>query len=71
MKLTKEDYMRLPKERLADLLVERDNEKVEPIVIPPINVPTPVYPCTPWWKDNMVYCHQDTVTSAKLNTGEE
>ena len=31
MKLTKEDYMRLPKERLAELLVERDNEKVEPI----------------------------------------
>ena len=50
MKLTKEDYMRLPKERLADLLVERDNEKVVPIVIPPINVPTPVYPYTPWWK---------------------
>ena len=24
-KLTKEDYMRLPKERLAELLVERDN----------------------------------------------
>ena len=34
MKLTKEDYMRLPKERLAELLVERDNEVVQPIVIP-------------------------------------
>ena len=34
MKLTKEDYMRLPKERLAELLVERDNEVIEPIVIP-------------------------------------
>lgn len=34
MKLTKEDYMRLPKERLAELLVERDNEVIQPIVIP-------------------------------------
>lgn len=25
MKLTKEDYMRLPKERLAELLAERDS----------------------------------------------
>ena len=37
MKLTKEDYMRLPKERLAELLVERDNESEE---IPPITFPT-------------------------------
>lgn len=34
MKLTKEDYMRLPKERLAELLVERDNEVIQPIIIP-------------------------------------
>ena len=34
MKLTKADYMRLSKERLAELLVERDNEVVQPIVIP-------------------------------------
>ena len=34
MKLTKEDYMRLPKERLADLLVERDNE-IPTQIIPP------------------------------------
>ena len=34
MKLTKEDYIRLPKERLAELLVERDNDVVQPIVIP-------------------------------------
>ena len=27
MKLTKEDYMRLPKERLAELLVERDTNE--------------------------------------------
>lgn len=34
MKLTKADYMRLSKERLAELLVERDNEVIQPIVIP-------------------------------------
>lgn len=34
MKLTKADYMRLSKERLAELLVERDNEIIQPIVIP-------------------------------------
>ena len=34
MKLTKQDYMRLSKERLAELLVERDNEIIQPIVIP-------------------------------------
>ena len=44
MKLTKEDYMRLPKERLAELLVERDNEKVDPIVVPS----TPSIPYDPW-----------------------
>ena len=44
MKLTKEDYMRLPKERLAELLVERDNEIIQPIVIPQ---PT-TQPSDPW-----------------------
>jgi len=39
MKLTKEDYMRLPKERLAELLAERDNEVIQPIVIPPQPAP--------------------------------
>lgn len=34
MKLTKEDYMRLPKERLAELLAEMDNEVIQPISIP-------------------------------------
>ncbi len=43
MKLTKEDYMRLPKERLAELLVERDNEVVQPIVIPSQPAPS-----SPW-----------------------
>lgn len=44
MKLTKEDYMRLPKERLAELLAERDNEVIQPIVIPQ---PT-TQPSDPW-----------------------
>ena len=34
MKLTKKDYMRLPKERLAELLVEMDSHPIEPIQIP-------------------------------------
>ena len=41
MKLTKEDYMRLPKERLAELLVEMDSHPIEPIQIP-------VMPTTPY-----------------------
>ena len=44
MKLTKADYMRLPKERLAELLVERDNEVIQPIVIPE----SPAKPYEPW-----------------------
>lgn len=36
MKLKKEDYMHLPKERLAELLAEMDN-----VEIPPIAIPTP------------------------------
>ena len=35
MKLTKEDYMRLPKERLAELLVEYD-KTFAPIFVPPV-----------------------------------
>ena len=54
MKLTKEDYMCLPKERLAELLAEMDS--VEPIVAPNPgpNPFAPVYPpatpYTPWWQ---------------------
>lgn len=33
--LTKEDYMKLPKERLAELLVERDRQL--PIIEPPFS----------------------------------
>ena len=35
--------MRLPKERLAELLVERDNEVIQPIV-----VPSQPAPSDPW-----------------------
>lgn len=49
MKLTKEDYMRLPKERLAELLAEMDNTPIEPIVIPssPSTTPNPYGPFGP------------------------
>jgi hypothetical protein len=41
--LTKEDYMKLPKERLAELLAEREN--YQPSVIPVIQNQLPC--CTP------------------------
>ena len=47
MKLTKEDYMRLPKERLAELLVEMDSHPIEPIVIP-AQPTSPSVPLEPW-----------------------
>lgn len=37
--MTKEDYMHLPKERLAEMLVERDKQSVQPCVQPYVNVP--------------------------------
>ena len=52
MKLTKEDYMRLPKERLAELLVERDAMEITPSVpntTPYVPAYPPVNPYTPWW----------------------
>lgn len=50
MKLTKEDYMRLPKERLAELLVEMGSQQIEPIQIP-------VMPTTPsGWGCDGVHC---------------
>lgn len=50
MKLTKEDYMKLSKERLAELLAERDNEVIQPITIPtsPSTTPYPYVPYEPW-----------------------
>lgn len=54
MKLTKEDYMKLPKERLAELLVERDaqeelNKAIQPA--PTVAPYIPSYPYRPWWED--------------------
>lgn len=48
MKLTKEDYMRLPKERLAELLVEKDLEEAIK-TIPNTSPYVPAYP-RPWWE---------------------
>lgn len=59
MKLTKEDYMCLPKERLAELLVERDNEKIEPIVIPSSPSIPPYCPWRdpyPWGPPYITWC---------------
>ena len=39
--LTKEDYMKLPKERLAELLVERDRQL--PIIVQPFS--SKILPC--------------------------
>ena len=39
--LTKEDYMKLPKERLAELLVEKDKQL--PIIVPPFS--SKITPC--------------------------
>ena len=57
MKLTKQDYMRLPKERLAELLVELQNEvrEVDEIEFAPC-VPIQVAPnTTPWWQEPHKY----------------
>ena len=45
MKLTKEDFMRLPKERLAELLVElNDSAKIEFIPVPSTTPSVPFGP---------------------------
>lgn len=66
MKLTKEDYMRLSKERLAELLVEMDSHPIEPIQIPAM-------PVTPsgWWCDG-IHCtnpHFDCINCPRKTTG--
>lgn len=51
MKLTKQDYMRLPKERLAELLVEMDSRPIKP----PITIPS--MPITPsGWGCDGIHC---------------
>ena len=50
---TKEDYMRLPKERLAEMLVERDNDMDGRRITPETSPYQPIYPgfypYYPWW----------------------
>lgn len=52
MKLSKQDLMRLPKERLAELLVEMQEAPTittpEPTPIP-FPYPATPWPYTPWW----------------------
>ena len=44
--LTKEDYMRLPKERLAEMLVELQNKPITTPYVPAY----PSIPYVPWWE---------------------
>ena len=53
MKLTKEDYMKLSKERLAELLVEMDNERPQnPLQNPPTYIPFTITNDPPCWSPN-------------------
>lgn len=66
MKLTKEDYMRLPKERLAELLVEMDSHPIEPIQIPAIPV------TTSGWRCDGIHCtnpQMDCINCPRKTTG--
>lgn len=68
MKLTKDDYMRLPKERLAELLVERDNEILSPITLPKI----PSNPSLFGWCDG-IHCinpQMDCINCPRKTSGE-
>jgi len=61
MKLTKEDYMRLPKERLAELLADIDNTPVEPIVIP--QSPSIVPNTTPFGPPYIITDNGDSISA--------
>ena len=53
MKLTKEDYMRLPKERLAELLVEMQEAQ-------PLTITAPaVEPNTIPWTNPIITCYSE------------
>ena len=75
MKLTKEDYMRLPKERLAELLVEMQEVKDYPMSEPPISVPAPPsippydpyrpWPITPWPVITWIYTDDSKTNGEK------
>jgi hypothetical protein len=73
-KLTKADYMRLPKERLAELLAERDaRQNMTPA---PSTIPTYVQdcfgggPCTNPFRDCINCPHKDSsAVRTTINTG--
>lgn len=57
--MTKEDYMHLPKERLAEMLAERDKMQAVPApIITPI-----IEPYVPWWREVVYY---ESTTNAGL-----
>lgn len=67
--MTKEDYMRLSKERLAELLVEMEEKFSQPIVIPD----TSTIPTTPYGlMCDGTHCtnpHHDCINCPVLTTG--
>ena len=67
MKLTKQDLMRLPKERLAELLVEMQDI---PTITTPEPTPMPTLPYNPypypWWNPPVI-----TYTTNDIETGKE
>ncbi len=72
MKLRKEDYMRLPKERLAELLVEMQEEQTittpEPAPMP--YTPPPSIPYDPWrnpypWGPVITYTNSPNTNETK------
>lgn len=66
MKLTKQDYMRLSKERLAELLVEMDSHPIDTIQIP-------VMPTAPsGWGCDGIHCtnpQMDCINCPRRTTG--
>jgi hypothetical protein len=73
MKLTKEDYMRLPKERLAELLVELQETPTitTPDPSPMPYTPPPSIPYDPWRNPYNPYPYGPTITYADSpNTNE-
>ncbi len=57
MKLTKEDYMRLPKERLAELLVEMESHPIE----------EPRIPTTPTTPSGYIGCDGTICTNPQMD----
>ena len=56
--MTLEDYMHLPKKRLAEMLVERDKEQQEKLVTVPFNPPYPMMPPIIVQGEQHPYCYE-------------